>query len=255
MVDSDDYVVAQALEKHIDGLVEQHRVLAHIGDKRSQALHSEGRHSEVLELSTEAGDVQSQIASYVREVREAHARGPHCFAWFVLRRESKAGNVAVSHAVPIGGESQREVEASVSERALAKAVDMGPMVLQAVMKAFNNVMAEYRLLSAHYLEARVAIADMNARAEAGDETAKWEAVAESVRELGPMARQAISAWLSSRGVDTGPDPAAMSKEDFVAVFNGLPNDVKAAFIQELREALAQEAAQQQASAPPPTGAA
>lgn len=238
MISTDYLRAAETLADAMgDGVIDQYYVIAHIGETRSQALSANGRDPNVLELASDGSHPRDQIGGWMRERAEEHAHGPLAYLYAVLRKADNKGNVAIAPPVPVGGEEQRIAEESAAQRALAYAIEMGPLTLRLMSGLLTHTMTELKEVQVEEKRAQIAIADMHARAESADDTAKWEAIAEGVKELGPMARDAFSVWMRQQAADQPTDPANMSADDITDIFNRLPDEAKAAFIDRLRAAI------------------
>jgi hypothetical protein len=244
MISTDYLRAAETLAEHIgDGVIDEYYVIAHIGETRSQALSANGRDPQVLELVSDGGHPRDQIGAWMRERAEDHAHGPLAYMYAVLRKSDNKGNVAISPPVPVGGEEARIAEESAAQRALAYAIEMGPLTLRLMSGLLTHTLTELKDVQIEEKRAQIAIADMNARAESADDTAKWEAIASSVQELGPMAREAFTSWMRSQN-PPAQDPATMTEDDLTDLFNRAPDETKAAFMQRLQAAMQAQQAQQ-----------
>lgn len=243
--------VGETLAAHVDhteGEPETYRVICHIGEKRAAAMSADGRDPDILQIQAphEAGQVQDQIGLFVREQYEKHLNGPASFAWFVLRKEKLQKNIAVSHAITIGGATERAMNETSAQLALAEAIKMGPLVLNLLARQNTKLMDTVQQLTQFRLEAEVTIADMNARAEAGDDGARWEAMAEMVKDLSPLAKEAIGAWIQSQGHGSSKPASEWTTKDMTSAWNSAPDSVKEEFYKKLMDMAArQEAAQQE----------
>lgn len=242
-------VLAAQLAEKVDGAVlEEFRIVLHVGATREAALGREGRDHE-WSLSSEAGDVVSQIATILIDGTERHDGGPAAYAWFVLRQRGKTGNVAITPAIPIGGEDARGALVKQREDAVAALAAMAPETLRLIGGLLRTAHEQLTQARANELNAVATMAEAIGYASAGDENSKAAAMAEAAGAVAPVLQEAVAAWRAS--LEKGGAPP-QTYEDFTAVWNAMPDDVKARVMREL--AAAAQAQQRASETPPEKGA-
>jgi hypothetical protein len=243
MHNADFRAVAEGLAEKIvlesDGQIDpgQWRVLSRLGARRETALGGEGV-DETLDLDP-ASDLAEQIESFAIERARSHHEGPETYMFLVLRRHGKPGNVAVSPALRVGGgdgDAHGKL-ASTKHDAIAALAGMAPATLQLMERITVRALTFAENSRADEMQAKVLMAQLVGRAEAGDENARWEAGAQAAQSLAPVLSEAVAAWRASIQTSSA---APQDGQSAINAFNSWPQAAKDALIGAIKEALAAE---------------
>jgi hypothetical protein len=216
------------------------RILSRIGARRETALGAEGV-DETLEIDPGPG-VAGEIERFLIERVRVHHSGPQTYLYAVLRRKGRAGNVAVSPPIRVGGgdADAHSQLASFRDQAISALAAMAPHTLQLLERITVRALGMVEVSRSAELEAKVLMAQLVGRAEAGDDGARWEAVAQSAQHFAPVAAEAINAWKASMGV--GAPAAPTTAEQGLEAFRSWPQAARDAVIRGILEELAAEQA-------------
>jgi hypothetical protein len=149
----------------------------------------------------------------------------------VLRKSGKAGNLACTAPIRIGGATT--AEATLEQQALARAVAMGPQTLDTMRALLQESMRHQRETLESERELAVVLAQMHGAAEAGDEGARWQAMADAAQHLSPVLRTAVQAWMASQGASAGPEPEDMDAEDLADVLRRASPEAREAVVRSI----------------------
>lgn len=219
--------LAEELAGHVEGVVDGYRLVSCVGSTRSEAFGSGG--TDLTRSLVSGDDVAAQVHRFASDVQDRHETGPAAFAWVVLRKTGKSGNVAASAPFQVGGESPAAALTNLRDAAVSRAIDMGPLTLNLLAKLLTHSITERKEARKSEFEMATAVAGMIGAAEADDDSAKWESLASAAKDLGPVAAQAVGAWVQSMGLGEG-GPAAQTAEAVASQIRGLPESERAKLV-------------------------